>query len=522
MFKRILFLLLSGVLILPLSAQHFDRTLNEKLMIVGSAIDRLYVDSVDMNKIVETGIIHMLKELDPHSTYSTPKEVKSMMESLEGEFDGIGITFEIVKDTLCVVQTVPDGPSEKAGLLAGDRIIYVNDTLVANTKLTNSRVTKLLRGPKGTKVKVKIERQGTQELLSFTIIRDHIPINSISIAYMIRPTVGYVHIDRFGANTAKELHEALKTLKKEGMEQLILDLQYNGGGYLSAAIGVASEFLEGKEKIVYTQGLHTQSSTYNASKGGLFTQGNIYVLINEYSASASEIVSGALQDWDRGTIIGRRSFGKGLVQRPISLPDKSMIRLTTARYYTPSGRCIQKPYKNQEEYQNDIENRLKSGELTNKDSIHFADSLKYTTLIKKRTVYGGGGIMPDYFVPLDTTRAKPYLLELRNKNIMRRLGLQLVDKHRKEWKEKYPTPESFVKNFKVTDELLKALIALAKDEKIKFNAKEYNSSKPIIELQIKGAVARHLWNFATYLRVMNQRDDIIQKALSLIDEQLKK
>lgn len=508
---------MSGLLFLPLSAQRFDRALSEKLMIAASAIDRLYVDSVNMNKIVETGIIQMLKKLDPHSTYSDPKEMKSMMESLDGAFDGIGINFEIVKDTLCVVQTVADGPSEKAGLLAGDRILYVNDTLVANIKLTNSKVAKLLRGPKGTKVEVKIERKGCQELLPFTIVRDHIPINSISLSYMIRPEIGYVHIDRFGANTSDELHEALKILKTKGMKKLILDLQYNGGGYLRAAIGVASEFLPGGEKIVYTKGLHTRSSEYKASKGGLFTEGNVCVLINEYSASASEIVSGALQDWDRATIIGRRSFGKGLVQRPIELPDHSMIRLTTARYYTPSGRCIQKPYKDAEEYQKDIEIRLKSGQLTCKDSIHFADSLKYTTLLKKRTVYGGGGIMPDYFVPLDTTLAKPYLRELRNKNLMRRTGLLFVDLHRKTWKKRYNTPKAFVESFKVTQTMLKELLALAKKEKIAFNEKEYTSSIEVIKLQIKGSVARHLWNFSTYLRVMNEKDDVIQKAIKIME-----
>ena len=316
-----------------------------KLQLAEYAIASLYVDTVNESKMVESAIIKMLEQLDPHSTYSTPKEVKELTEPLQGKFDGIGIQFNMVEDTLMVIQPVSGGPSEKVGILAGDRIVQVDDSIIAGVKMSTEKIMSMLRGPKGTTVKVKILRRGVMDLLDFTIKRDKIPVFSLDAAYLIDKRIGYVKINRFAATTHKEFMEALQTLQQKGMKDLILDLQGNGGGFLEAAIDIANEFLDKKELIVYTIGRKNPRSEFQAKGNGQFKTGRLVVLIDEYSASASEIVTGAVQDWDRGVVVGRRSFGKGLVQRPIDLPDGSMIRLTVARYYTPSGRCIQKPYE---------------------------------------------------------------------------------------------------------------------------------------------------------------------------------
>ena len=366
-----------------------------KLQIAEMAVNNLYVDSVDEQKLVEDGIRGMIEKLDPHSSYLTAKEVKQANEPLQGNFEGIGVQFNMVEDTLLVIQPVGGGPSEKMGIVAGDRIVSVNDTAIAGVKMPREEIMRRLRGPKGTKVNLGIVRRGISDTLRFVITRDKIPVKSIDATYMIRPQVGYIRIGSFGATTHDEFCESLKKLKKQGMRSLILDLQENGGGYLHAAVNIAEEFLERDALIVYTQGRRTQRAEYKASGGGLFTKGKVIVLVDSYTASAAEIVSGAIQDHDRGIVVGRRTFGKGLVQRPIDLPDGSMIRLTIAHYYTPSGRCIQKPYEkgNQKDYAEDMLHRLKSGELMSADSVHFADSLKYYTLNKHRLVYGGGGIM---------------------------------------------------------------------------------------------------------------------------------
>ena len=414
-------------------AQSFGSAAMRKLQMAEFAISNFYVDKVDEDKLVEEAIIKMLAQLDPHSTYSDAEEVKKMNEPLQGNFEGIGVQFQMIEDTLLVVQPVSNGPSEKVGILAGDRIIAVNDSAIAGVKMSTEDIMKRLRGPKGSKVNLTIVRRGVQDPLVFTVKRDKIPILSLDASYMIQPKIGYIRINRFGATTAEEFKKAMKDLQKQGMKDLILDLQGNGGGYLNAAIDLANEFLGQKELIVYTEGRTAQRSEFFAKGNGEFRDGRLIVLVDEYTASASEIVSGAVQDWDRGIIVGRRSFGKGLVQRPIDLPDGSMIRLTIARYYTPAGRCIQKPYDSSTDYNKDLIDRFNHGELMNADSIHFPDSLKVQTKKLKRTVYGGGGIMPDYFVPIDTTLYTDYHRKLVGKGVIIKFTMKFIEDHARNW-----------------------------------------------------------------------------------------
>ena len=404
-----------------------------KLQIAEVAVNNLYVDSVDEKKLVEDAIRGMLEKLDPHSSYDNAEAVKAMNEPLQGNFDGIGVQFNMVDDTLLVIQPVSKGPSEKVGIMAGDRIVSVNDTAIAGVKMRKEDIMKRLRGPRGTKVRLGIVRRGVDERLFFTVKRDKIPVKSVDAVYMTSPTTGYIRIGNFGATTHNEFAEGIEQLKKTGMKDLILDLQDNGGGYLQAAVEVANELLDKGDLIVYTEGRRVPRIEYKARGNGSFKDGRVVVLVNEFTASAAEIVSGAVQDHDRGIVIGRRTFGKGLVQRPIDLPDGSMIRLTIAHYYTPSGRCIQKPYtKGQlEDYAKDFDNRLKHGELTNRDSIHFNDSLKFHTLRMHRPVYGGGGIMPDEFVPLDTLKYTKFHRMLTAKGIVISSSLKYIDNNRK-------------------------------------------------------------------------------------------
>jgi carboxyl-terminal processing protease len=485
------------------------------------AINSLYVDSVDEQKLVEDGIRGMLEKLDPHSTYSTPKEVKDMNEPLQGNFEGIGVQFNMVEDTLLVIQTVSGGPSEKMGILAGDRIVTVNDTAIAGVKMSKEEIMKRLRGPKGTKVLLGIVRPGFSEHLTFTITRDKIPVNSIDATYMIRPGVGYIRIGSFGMTTPHEFHESLQKLLSEGMQTLVLDLQENGGGYLQAAVEVANELLESGSLIVYTEGRRVKRSEYNAHGGGLFTQGKVIVLVDSYTASAAEIVSGAIQDHDRGIIVGRRTFGKGLVQRPIDLPDGSMIRLTTAHYYTPSGRCIQKPYEKGKKlnYDMDVSNRLKSGELMSADSVHFSDSLKYYTLREHRVVYGGGGIMPDEFVPLDTTIYTRFHRELAAKSILISQNLRYVDGHRKELHKRYPSFAAFQEHYTVPQKVIDNILSEGKKQKITpKDDDELQRTLPMLRQQLKALIARDLWSMNEYYAVMNEQSEIVQRALQLIEK----
>lgn len=488
-----------------------------KLQMAEFAINNLYVDSVDEKKLVEDAIRGMLDKLDPHSSYSTPEEVKKMNEPLRGNFDGIGVQFNMMDDTLLVIQPTLNGPSEKAGIIAGDRIITVNDTAIAGVKMSTDDIMNRLRGPKGTKVKLGIKRIDISELLYFTVTRDKIPVKSVDAAYMIRPKVGFIRIGNFGATTYNEFMDCVKDLKKKGMKDLVLDLQGNGGGYLKAAVDIANEFLDKGDLIVYTEGMRAPRMEYKAMGNGKLRKGKVAVLVDEYSASAAEIVTGAIQDQDRGIVVGRRSFGKGLVQRPIDLPDGSMIRLTVAHYYTPAGRCIQKPYKKgaNKDYAMDVVNRLKHGELTNADSIHFADSLKCYTLRKHRVVYGGGGIMPDYFVPLDTTLYTKYHRELSAKTVIRDVNLKYVLANRKQLQEQYESFEKFKQEYEIPQSVIDNVIAEGEKKKIKpKDDNELQQTMPQLRMQLKALVARDLWDMNEYFSVFNESDAIVQKALS--------
>ena len=491
---------------------------SRKLQLAEFAIANLYVDKVDEGRLVEAAIVKMLEELDPHSTYSNPEEVKRLNEPLQGNFDGIGIQFNMVTDTLFVIQPVSGGPSEKAGILAGDRIIEVNDTAIAGVKMGTDEVMRRLRGPKGSKVNVKVLRAGVPELLPFTIKRDKIPVYSLDAAYMTDERIGYIRINRFAATTGKEFSDALRKLRKQGMKDLILDLQGNGGGYLNAAIDICDQVLDAKELIVYTEGRRNPRSEFKAKGDGDFRNGRLVVLVDEFSASASEIVTGAIQDWDRGVVIGRRTFGKGLVQRPIDLPDGSMIRLTVARYYTPSGRCIQKPYESVEQYNRDLIDRYNRGEMMSADSIHFPDSLKARTLKLGRTVYGGGGIMPDYFVPIDTAMYTNYYLKLRDKGAIVQFNIKLIDRHRREWVKTYKTFARFNRDFEVDDAMLQELVAIGETMGAAYDEKQYRTALPLIKTQVKALLARDLWSMSEYFQVVNTLNPSMRKAIELLSE----
>lgn len=489
-----------------------------KLQIAEMAINNLYVDSVDEKKLVEDAIRGMLEKLDPHSSYSDPEEVKALTEPLQGNFEGIGVQFNMVDDTLLVIQPVSKGPSEKVGIMAGDRIVSVNDTAIAGVKMSREEIMRRLRGPKGTKVNLGIVRRGVAETLKFTVKRDKIPVKSVDAVYMIRPGIGYIRIGNFGATTYDEFMQGLQQLKSQGMTDLVLDLQDNGGGYLEAAVKIANEFLERKDLIVYMEGRQAPRADYNAQGNGSMRQGHVFVLVNEFTASAAEIVSGAIQDHDRGTIIGRRTFGKGLVQRPIPLPDNSMIRLTIAHYYTPSGRCIQKPYTkgDREDYALDFEKRLKHGELTNRDSIHFADSLKFYTLKKHRPVYGGGGIMPDVFVPLDTLQYTKFHRQLVLKGIVINTDLRYIDNHRDQLKSLFPTFESFRDGFQVPQQLVDDVLKEGEKQNVKpKDDDELQKTLPYLKTQLKALIARDLFDMSEYFQIINETSDIVNKAIEL-------
>ncbi len=492
-----------------------------KLQIAEMAVSNLYVDSVDEPRLVEDAIRGMLEKLDPHSSYMTAKEVKQANEPLQGNFEGIGVQFNMADDTLLVIQPVTNGPSEKVGILAGDRIVRVNDTIIAGVKMSKEEIMRRLRGPKGTKVQLGIVRRGIVDTLQFTVVRDKIPIKTVDAAYMIRPSVGYLRISSFGATTPDEVHQRLEQLKSEGMQSLILDLQENGGGYLHAAVQIANEFLDRDDLLVYTEGRQAKRTEFRAKGGGLFTAGDLIVLVDSYTASAAEIVSGAIQDHDRGLVVGRRTFGKGLVQRPIDLPDGSMIRLTIAHYYTPSGRCIQKPYEkgHSRDYAMDVVNRLKTGELMSADSVHFVDSLKCYTLRKHRVVYGGGGIMPDEFVPLDTTRFTRFHRELSAKGMIINGNLRYVDDHRKALKKQYPSFVEFREQFDIPQQVVDSIFAEGEKQKVlPKDDEERQRTLPYLRQQLKALVARDLWDMDEYFAIMNETNDAVRRALELMGQ----
>ncbi len=502
------------------SAQRLPEMM-QKLMNAEYAISNFYVDSVDEKKLVEDAITGMLSKLDPHSTYTDARETKEMEEPLQGEFSGIGIQFNMQKDTLYVIQTIAGGPSERVGIVAGDRIVTVNDTTIAGVKMKNTDIMKRLRGKKGSKVTVQVKRQGTPKLITFRITRDKIPLYSVDAKYMLNDSTGYVRISRFGAKTYDEMMEALNTLSAQGMRQLVLDLSDNGGGYLQAAIEMSNEFLDKDDMIVYTQGNNTPRSEARAEGNGRYKDLRMVVMVNQYSASAAEIFTGAMQDWDRAVVVGRRTFAKGLVQRPFRFADGSMIRLTIARYYTPSGRCIQKPYikGNRRNYDEDIVRRLKDGEYYSIDSIQFNDSLKYTTLRNHRTIYGGGGIMPDVFVPIDTTEYSDYYRDMVAKGIVNQYCLGYVDKHRKSLQSRYPTVADFDRGFEVSEAEMQQFVDMGKRDSVKFDAKQYETSKRLMRSVIKGLIARDVYTDASaYTVIINHDNRELQAALSVLND----
>ncbi len=490
---------------------------NSKLSHAQKIISMYYVDDVDNGKLVTDAIVAMLKDLDPHSTYTNPDETKELTTPLEGKFSGIGISFNMVNDSVYVISTIAGGPSEKVGMLPGDRIVSADDTILSGVGRGRNEITPVLRGPKGSKVNLKVQRGVRQ--IDFKVTRDDIPLYSVDASYMVDGKTGYIRIARFAEDTAKEVAQAIAKLKSKGMVDLILDLEDNGGGYLGSAYEIAGMFLRKGDMIVYTRGQKMPPADYYATADGMFGDGKVVVLVNQYSASASEILAGALQDNDRGLVVGRRTFGKGLVQRPFLLPDGSMIRLTTARYYTPSGRCIQKPYTSgdRKEYDLDILNRFNSGELSNADSVHLPDSLRYTTLRSKRTVYGGGGIMPDRFVPIDTTMYSDYYRDLVAKGVINQYVLSYMDKNRNALKKKYRNTDKFIKGFEMSPEMVSGLVERGMKDSVMLDSAGLERSLPMIKTIVKGLLLRDLYDDAYYFQVSNGMNPVFLKAMELIN-----
>ena len=483
---------------------------------VYSYIDRIYVDKVPKKEISEAAIVAMLKELDPHSAYIPKEEVEDANERINGSFVGVGIRFNILRDTILVVNPIPGGPAYKLGILAGDKIIKVEGDDVSGIGIKNAEVREKLLGDKGTHVKVHILRG--KEIIEFTITRDNIPINSVVSYYMVDKTIGYIKLTSFSRTTDKEVDDAIKSLKKQGMKDLIFDLQGNGGGLLYAAKAVADEFLDDNKLIVYSEGRAQPRSDLIADKKGDFEKGRLVILIDESSASASEILSGAIQDWDRGLIVGRRSFGKGLVQRPLALSDGSQLRLTIARYYTPSGRFIQKPYDDMDAYKHDYINRYEHGEMMHQDSIKFPDSLIYKTLVTHRDVYGGGGVMPDLFIPMDTSEYSTYYKDLSRSGTFNSFSLEYANNHRADILNKYKTLDEFISNFKTDEAFMKEFFEYAaqKDEKIVFSESDYEISKDVMQIRLKASIAQNLWDYEAFYQIFNVKNEIFMGAYNAL------
>ena len=481
-------------------------------------IESNYVDTTNIDQLTGKAIVSVLNQLDPHSVYISKEEVEKMNEPLKGSFEGIGISFNIFKDTLMVVSTIPGGPSEKVGLRAGDRIVQVDKKEIAGTGIQNSDVFDLLRGDKGTVVDLKVLRKNNERLLDFRIIRDKIPIHSLDASYMLNDETGYIKLNRFSATTTDEFFAAINDLKqKPGFENLVLDLRGNGGGYLNAAIELADQFLGAFKMVVYTEGVNSKRKDYKASALGEFEQGHLVILIDEGSASASEIVAGAIQDWDRGVIVGRRSFGKGLVQQPYFLNDGSMVRLTTAHYYTPSGRNIQKAYdEGVDEYRKEYFKRFETGEVFSRDSVHLDEDLTFETLMNKRAVYGGGGIMPDIFVPMDTSVNYGYFNQLVRKNIIYSSVLDQLDQNRDEYEKRYTSFEAFIKSFEVGDDVIEKIVAEADKEDIKKDEIGVDFARPILKRQVKALIARDLFGQSAFYQIINEDEDAVQEALKVL------
>ncbi|MCF8388313.1 MAG: S41 family peptidase [Bacteroidales bacterium] len=491
----------------------------KKLLAAMQYIRMYYVDSIDEPELVENAIIETLKELDPHSTYISREDLQKANEPIEGSFEGIGVTFQIYKDTILVIAPVPGGPSDKLGIMAGDKIVKIEGKDATGEDITNQYVMDRLRGKKGTEVDVTIYRPSRKKLLDYTIVRDKIPLNSVDASFMAAPGIGYIKLNRFSKSTGDEIRESILDLKEKGMEKLIFDLRGNPGGLMYPAVEISDHFLEDNRLIVYTQGLRSYPREFFATEEGLFEQGDMVVMINEGSASASEIVSGAVQDWDRGIILGRRSFGKGLVQQPFRLPDSSFMRLTTAKYYTPTGRCIQRPYdEGKEEYYMELIKRLEHGELVHADSISFPDSLKYYTP-NNRTVYGGGGIMPDIFTPWDSTRVTDYFSDLVRKGAFNEFILNYLDKNRSSILRKYPEFADFKEDFRITDKILKNFTDFGSERDVEYNEEEFGDSEELIRYRLKAMMARNLWDVSSFFEIIVGIDEEYQKALQILQDE---
>ncbi len=534
-FPIILLLLLNSSLKAQISTEQvykFNRVMD--------LISMFYVDTIQENKLVEKAIISVLKDLDPHSIYVSKEDVRAMNEPLIGSFDGIGITYDILRDTVYVISTYPGGPSDNVGLKAGDRIVSVENENIAGVGISIDGVRERISGTKGTSVKIGVKENRYGKVKDVLITREKIPIYSIDAAYQVSKRTGYIKLNKFSANSLEEFTRAAKKLKRNGVENLILDLRDNGGGYLKTAIDLADQFLDEKKMIVYTKGMSSPKSEYFSSSKGMFKKGRLAILINEGTASASEIVSGAIQDWDKGILIGRRSYGKGLVQRPFNLMDGSLIRLTIARYYTPTGRLIQKPYsEGYDEYSHDIVKRISSGEMFSCDSVHFTDSLRHLTLSTGRTVYGGGGIMPDVFVPLDTTRYPEFYKKISKNGKLNDFVLDYVDKNRNYLHQTYPDFEDYKAGFEIEESFLRNLLKFAILENIhdKLSEEEMlavqisdsfeipgkmkgiSHENDAVKNHLKALIARDLWGTEAYYEVLNLNDDAFMKAFEIIEDE---
>lgn len=492
------------------TTQKFDEVL--------TYVKQKYVDEIDAEKLTDAAIVALLEELDPHSVFIPKEDVEEANRDINGSFVGIGIRFQILRDTLMVVATIPGGPSEKLGIKAGDKIIRIENEVVAGIGLKNQDVRGKLMGDKGTTVRVQIERQKSKNL-DFVITRDKIPINSVDASYMVTDKTGYIKLNSFSRTSLSEVEKALRDLKSKGMENLIFDLQGNGGGLLYTAKGLADHFLSGDKMIVYSEGRTEPKRELKSEFAGMWEEGRLVILTDEGSASASEILSGAVQDWDRGLIVGRRTFGKGLVQHPIELTDGSQIRLTTARYYTPSGRFIQKSYEDKEAYKHDLLNRYENGEMVSQDSISFPDSLKFETRLSKRTVYGGGGIMPDYFVPLDTTENSDLLSDIVRGGYVNTFCLNYVNDNRDELHETYLTFDDFYKSFQITDEMVTDLIEFSKEEdsELELDLEDLKVSDDLLKTRMKASIANDMWGTEAFYQIINTKNEILQAAVEIIE-----
>jgi carboxyl-terminal processing protease len=514
--KSVLLILLSGSFYMGFTQTEDVRSTTQKFASALQIIHFAYVDSVNEANLVEKAIIAILKELDPHSYYISKEELMKSNEPLEGEFEGVGISFQIYHDTILVIAPVPGGPSEKLGILAGDKIVAIDGINATGKAIDENYVFSKLRGAKGTTVELTISRKGRNLPLTYKVSRDKIPINSIDAVFIVKQGTGYIKLNRFSRTSIDEFRSAVGELKKEGMTSLILDIRGNSGGYLDVAVDLADEFIDQGSVVLYTEGTSSPRRKYKSTFKGEFEKGRLVVLIDEGSASASEIVAGAVQDLDRGIIVGRRSFGKGLVQRPYYLPDSSVIRLTVARYFTPAGRCIQKPYTGgYDQYYDDLLKRLENGELSSTDKIEFPDSLKFTTP-RNRIVYGGGGIMPDCFVPLDSTFLSDFYVDLLNKGVFGDFVLSYVDQERKSLKKKYPLFNQFETGFQIDGSILEEFLKFSETKGILIPLGENSKIYRLIRFQLKALIARNLYDITAYFKVINQIDDGFQKALEII------